>query len=79
MTDEDLENEENEFGSIEECSPPEEQSFMPTSIVNMDSITSIPPSMPSSMSTHQTMPATMVNPQMVAPGMIAPQMLQQPM
>lgn len=79
LTDEDLENEENEFGSIEEGSPSEEQNYMPTSVVNMASITSMPASMPSSMSVHQTMPTTMVNPQMVTPQMIAPQMLQQHM
>jgi hypothetical protein len=45
----------------------------------MASITSMPATMPSSMSVHQTMPTTMVNPQMVAPQMIAPQMLQQHM
>lgn len=63
--EDDLENEENDFGSADEDLSPEDTSI-PTSMINMTSMTSMPPSM--SMPPMHTM---------VAPNMIAPQLLQQ--
>lgn len=61
LSDEDLENEENEFGPLEEGSPASDPNFL-TSTVNMASVTS----MPTTMGMHSVMPS-MVNPQMISP------------
>jgi transcription factor STE12 len=68
LSDEDLENEENEFGSLEDDpSPASSNSLVPTGVMNMASVTSMPTSM--------TMQTSM--PTIVAPQMITPQYLQQ--
>jgi transcription factor STE12 len=68
LSDEDLENEENEFGSLDEDSPaPESHTFVPHGVVTMGAVTSIPESM--------TLQTSM--PTMVAPHLITPQFLQQ--
>ncbi|KAL9624596.1 MAG: hypothetical protein Q9160_001261 [Pyrenula sp. 1 TL-2023] len=90
FSDEDLENDENELGSIEEDSPPESDSFhIPTSsmgmsmggITSMPQVTSMPASM--SMSMPPSMPSSlsgMQNHVHAGPGgMIQPQLLQQHM
>ncbi|KAL2013548.1 hypothetical protein VTN00DRAFT_1073 [Thermoascus crustaceus] len=66
LSDEELENEENEFGSLEDDSPSSDSNFLPTTL-NMASVTS----MPTTMDMQSTMPT------MVAPQMITPQFLQQ--
>lgn len=86
FSDEDLENEENEFGSVEEDSPPESGSFsLPVSsmgtsmggITSMPHVTSMPASM--SMSMPPSMPPSMSGMQGHGGpgGMIQPQLLQQ--
>ncbi|KAK2791685.1 homeodomain transcription factor ste12 [Onygenales sp. PD_12] len=70
FSDEDHEHEENEFGSLEEESPPSSDStnnFMSANVVDMASVTS----MPSSMVMQSSLPT------MVTPQMITPQLLQQ--
>lgn len=62
--EEDLENEENDFGSADEDFSPQDPS-LPTSMVNMTSMATMP---------AMTMPPMHT---MVAPNMIAPQLLQQ--
>ena len=68
FSDEDLENEENDFGSLDDGSPPDESHYLSTSFPNMANVTSMPVS---SMGMQSTMP-TMVHPSQV----IQPQMLQ---
>lgn len=63
--EEDLENEENGFGSAEEGSSPSES--VSGAMVNVPGMTTMPSAM--------TLPSAM--PTMVAPHMIAPQLLQQ--
>lgn len=67
--EEELENEENEFGSPDEDLSPHDTSI-PTSMMNMTTMTS----MPTTMATTMSMPPMHT---MVAPNMIAPQLLQQ--
>lgn len=66
-TDEELENEENEFCSPEDVSPPSGPKFIPNTVANMANVTSMPSSM--------SMPPAMST--MMARQMIAPQLLQQ--
>lgn len=68
LSDEDVENEENEFGSLEDDSPSaDSNNFVSNSVVNLAAVTS----MPASITIQTPMPT------MVAPQMIAPQYLQQ--
>jgi transcription factor STE12 len=64
--DDDLDNEENDYGSPEEGSSPSES--LPSTMVNVPNVTSMPSAMTS-------LPSAL--PTMVAPHMIAPQLLQQ--
>jgi transcription factor STE12 len=68
-TDEDLENEEHDFGSPEDDSSPSDSNYIQGNMVNLANVTSMPSTM--------TIPSTM--PTMLAPQMIAPQLLQQHM
>lgn len=72
MSDEDLEAEENEFGSLDDDSPPGDNGFMSSSMLNMGGVTSMPAS--SAAMYHSGMNAMMPPSQM-----IQPQLLQQHM
>lgn len=65
-SDEDLENEENEFGS-RDTTASSGAKYVPNNMTNMVNVTSMPPSV--------DMPTAM--PTMIAPQMVAPQLLQQ--
>jgi hypothetical protein len=61
LSDEEHEHEENEFGSVENDSPPSDAAFLSANVVNMANVTS----MPSSMAAQPNLP-TMVAPQMIS-------------
>ena len=87
LSDEDLENEENEFGSLGEDSPPEEHYGLPMSTMSMGMSMSGPTSMPQNVTSMPAMTSSGMNmgqPAYAMPmqgnhhaQMIQPQLLQQ--